>query len=546
MALRLRGTAPLLAGGLVLVLAACTTPGTTPTPEEESGIAFADITAPGTTGLDELVWNLPYGEPATVDPVFSSGESPSTVIANMCESLLLQNPDFSLTANLAAVEEVDDTTYVVTIDERATFWVGSPVTPEDVIFSINRTRAPETGSTWAGVLSSIASIEQTGDREVTITLSEPDTFFYPHLATPAGAIVQQAFVEANAETHGSADTGVMCTGPFAFSEWALGEYILMERHADYWDQERAALSDALKITFNTDAASATTAMQNGDISGSFNFPVSAIDTLAAGGGSVTYGTSLGLYGIMFVNINEGPMADPRLREALQLAIDYDGIREGVFADAAQINKTFTPRSAWGYSVDIFEQAWDDTVAGVTDLDRARALVEEAGPLERPAVLSYYADLPEDAQVASAVQSAAAEIGLEIEVNAQTAAENFAMYFEADARIGTDMMIWGGWLDTQEPAAYYQYYTTDGIFNVAGFSNAEFDDVVAQSRRVLNDDERAGLVTTAQEIFGTNTVNIPIISQYTRLYMSEGITGAVSSQAFLYAPWAAKVGLIDAE
>jgi peptide/nickel transport system substrate-binding protein len=545
MALRLRGTAPFLAGGLVLALAACSTAAAPPT-GEESGIAFTDITAPGVAGLDELVWNLPYGEPATVDPAFSSGESPSTVIANMCESLLLQNPDFSLTPNLAAVEEVDDTTYVITIDERATFWDGSPVSPEDVIFSINRTRAPETGSTWAGVLSSIATIEKTGDREVTITLTQPDTFFYPHLATPAGAIVQQAFVEANAETFGGADTGVMCTGPFAFSEWALGEYILMEKNAAYWDTERAALSEALKITFNTDAASVTTAMQNGDINGSFNFPVSAIDALAAGGGSVTLGTSLGLYGIMFVNVNEGPMADPRLREALKLAIDYEGIREGIFADAAQINKTFTPRSAWGYSTEIFEQAWDETEAGVTDLDRARALVEEAGPLERPAVLSYYADLPEDAQVAAAVQAAAAEIGLEIEVNAQTAAENFAMYFEADARIGTDMMIWGGWLDTQEPAAYYQYYTTNGIFNVAGFSNAEFDRVVADSRRVLEDDDRARLITTAQEIFGSNTINIPIVSQYTRLYMSEGITGAVASQAFLYAPWAAAIGTVDAQ
>ena len=464
MALRIRVPAPLLAGGLVLALAACTTGGDASAPEQDS-IAFADITAPGVSGLAELVWNLPYGEPTSVDPAYSAGDSPSTVISNMCESLLLQNPDFSLSANLANVQEVDDTTYVVTLDERATFWDGSPVTPQDVIFSIERIRSPEVGSTFAEVLSSIDSIEATGDSEVTITLSEPDTFFYPHLATPAAAIVQEKFATENAEGFGTADVGVMCTGPFAFSEWALGEYVLMERYSDYWDQDRAALSESLKITFNTDAASAATAMQNGDINGSFNFPVSAIDALANGGGSVTYGTSLSLYGIMFVNLNEGPMADPRLREALQLAIDYEGIREGVFADAAQINKTFTPRSAWGYSANIFEQAWDEVEAGVTDLDRARALVEEAGDLERPVVLSYYADLPEDAQVASAVQSAATEIGLEVEVNAQTAAENFAMYFEADARIGTDMMIWAGYLDTQEPAAYYQYYTTNGIFNV---------------------------------------------------------------------------------
>ncbi|MEI3865722.1 ABC transporter substrate-binding protein [Microbacterium sp. CCNWLW134] len=527
---------------LAVVLAGCSGGGTSPS-AEESEIPRLDATDAGTAGLPEIVWNLPYGEPTSIDPAFSSSESNSAVIANMCESLLLQNPDFTASPGLAEVTAVDDITYEVVIDERAAFWDGSPVTAEDVKFSIERTKNPDTGSTWAAVLANVSGVEVTGDRTATIRLSVPDALFAAHLATPAAAVVQRAFVEST-PGHGTADGGLMCSGPFELGEWALGEDITLTKSDDYWNPERAALSDSLRFTFNTDAASATTAMQRGEITGSYNFAVSGLDTLADSDGSVTFGTSLGLYGLMTVNVDNGPLADIRVREALQLAIDYAGIRDGVFQDAAEINKTFTPRAAWGYSEPIFESAWDAIAAGTTDLDAARDLLAEAPAQERPVVLSYYADLPEDAQVASSVQAAAAEIGLEVELNPQTASENIAMYFDAAAREGTDLMVWAGYLDVPEPAAYYQYYTSDGVFNVAGFSDAEFDSVVSESRTTLDDDARAELITTAQAIYADNRINFPIVSQNTRTFLAEGVTGAVTSQAFLYSPWAVNIGTAE--
>lgn len=534
---------PILATGVITALAACTFGDDTGAGNGASEIPHVDVTAPGVNGLPEIVWNLPYGEPTSLDPALSSSESVSTVVANMCESLLLQNPDFSTAPGLADVTAVDEFTYDVRIDDRATFWDGSPVTAEDVKFSIERTLDPEIGSTWAAVLVNIASIEILGDHELTIRLTQPDALFAAHLATPAAAIVKKTYVESAPE-FGTAAGGVMCTGPFSFSEWALGEDITLTKHADYWNADRAALSEKVRFTFNTDAASATTALQNGELTGSYNFAVSGLNALSKGDGSVVFGTSLGLYGVMTVNMDDGPLADLRLREALQLAIDYDGIREGVFADAAEVNKTFTPKSAWGYSTPIFESAWDEIEAGVTDLDRARALVDEAEDPGRPIVLSYYADLPEDAQIASSIQAAGKQIGIEIELNPQTASENIAMYFDAEARTGTDLMIWAGYLDVPEPAAYYQYYTTEGVFNVAGFSDPEFDTLVAEARGTLDDDARAELITEAQAIYADNRVNFPIVSQYTRLYLAEGVTGAVASQSFYYSPWAAKIGVAE--
>lgn len=535
-----------LATSVVFVLSGCASgAGTGAGGGGGQEFTFADTTAPGITALPEIVWNLPYGEPSSLDPAFSSSESNSTVIANMCESLLLQNPDFSTSPNLASIEQTDDVTFQVAVDERATFWDGSPVTAADVKFSMERLRDVELGSTWAGVLDDVAAIDILDDRHLTITLARPDVRFAAHLATPAAVVVKQEFAESAAE-FGSAADGVMCSGPFEFSDWSIGEDITLKKSSNYWNPESAAVSDAIRFTFNTDTASATTALQKGEITGTYNFPVSALSTLDQSAGTLTLGTSLGLYGLMTINTEQGPLADPKIREALELAIDYEGVIDGVFAGAAQVNKTFTPQSAWGYSPEIFQKAWDEIEGGVTDLDRAKALVDEVGAPAEPIVLAYYADLPEDAQVAASVQASARSIGLEIELEAQTSSENVAMYFDAQAREGIDLMIWAGYLDAPEPVAYYQYYTTDGVFNVAGFSNPEFDELVSAARGTVNDDSRAEMITRAQAIYAENRINFPIISQYTRVYMTEGVTGAVASQAFYYSPWAAQVGGIDAE
>ena len=505
----------------------------------------SDTTPAATAGIPEIVWNLPYGEPTSLDPAFSSSESNSQVVANMCESLLYQNPDFTTRDNLASVSQEDEVTYRVKLDRRAAFWDGKPVTSADVKYSIERIMDPALGSTWGTVLANIRKISIVGKHELVIKLSQPDVLFAAHLATPAAAIVEQEFAES-ATKLGDSKSGIMCSGPFAFGRWNIGQDIVLQKAKDYWNPDGAALSDSIKFIFNTDAASAATAMQNGEITGSYNFAVSAFDRLLKSSGTVTLGTSLGLYGLMTINTADGPLADLKIREALQYAIDYDGIRDGIFAGAADELRTFTPRSAWGYSEPIFQKAWDETEAGVTDLDRAKRLVDEVGAPDRPIVLAYYADLPEDAQVATSIQAAAKKVGLEIEVKAQTASENVAMYFDASARKGIDAMIWAGYLDVPEPVAYYQYYTSDGVFNVAGFSDAEFDSLVHDARGELDNDKRAEMITQAQSIYSKNRIDFPIASQYTRLYLAKGITGAIASQAFYYSPWAARIGTADAE
>lgn len=529
-----------------LMLSACAAGA--PAPEAGGGISaesLVDKTPRGSAGLEALTWNLPYGEPTSLDPAFSSSESNSPVVSNLCESLLRVEPDYTIKPNVASVERPDELTYVIDIDPRARFWDGSPVTPEDVVWSLNRIDDPELASSWAAHFDFVESIEQTGDLQVTIKLSQADVTLYNVLSAPPGAVIKKEYAEAAGSAFGTPDAGVMCSGPYELAEWAKGQHVLLKNHAGYWNAEvPEALAEEIRFTFNTDTASATTAMQNGEIDGATAFPVSSIDQLRSGSGSVTFGPGLGMFNVATIGIDEGPLADREIRRALALAIDYTGIREGIFRGTAEENKALTPRASWGYAEDVFESAWDELHAGEHDLEEAEQIVASIGAPEEPIVFAYDTSLPEDGQVAAAVQDAGAKIGLKIELEGMSGAQYLPLYFDPAAREGVDLMIWNGYLDFPEPVAYYNFFGSEGVFNVAGYANTDIDEKIRTARATTDDRARAELVVQIQQTFDDEYLFFPLVSQYTRVYQGEGITGATSSHAYLYRAWATDVGALE--
>lgn len=530
-------TAVAVIASTLLALAACAAPASAPTDE----VTLVDHSPSASTGLERLIWNLPYGEPYSLDPAFSSSDSNSTVVANVCESILRIEADMSFSPNLGDVEQVNDLTYQITLRDDIEFSDGSPVTTADVVFSMKRYLDPALASSWSAAYTSTASIEATGDHEVTVTLSEPDGLFKRFLALPSAIIIQESSASAAGAAYGSPDALPICTGPYVVESWDKGESITLQANPNYWDTQRAALTPTVEFRFITDAATATTAMQTGEINGAFGFPVASIPQLSTSKGTIAYGQSLDLTTMMYVHISDGPLADPRLREALALAVDYDGIRNGIYGKAATELRTLTPRAAWGYSEHIFEKAWNALPPAQTDLEQAKDLVTEAGSPTEPAILSYPASIAEATQLATAIKDAGAKVGIEVTLNGQNDAEYISLYFDDEARVGTDLMLWQGYLDFPEPAAYYQVYTSESVFNASGFNDPEFDRLVKLSRTQSDDDERATTITEAQRRYSEGLNIIPLTSQYVRLYQSEGVTGAAPTQSFLYRPWAAEVG-----
>src|SRR5215467_12676125 len=96
------------------------------------------------SGLSSLTWDLPYGEPNTIDPPNTAFYNSSLIAANLCDPLLRLNPNYSISPNLASYRQPNPLTLVFNIRRGVKFWDGSPVAAADVVWSLQHSASPST------------------------------------------------------------------------------------------------------------------------------------------------------------------------------------------------------------------------------------------------------------------------------------------------------------------------------------------------------------------------------------------------------------------
>ncbi len=492
------------------------------------------------TPVEGITWNLPTGEPPILDPAQSAVESISTVVSNMCEGLFTFDEDYGLQPALAeSVEHPDDLTYVFTLREGATFWNGNPVTADDVVYSVTRILDPALASPWAAWAVNFESITATAPDEVTLRLTGPDPMVDNFFALPAFTVVERATAEAAGPAFGSAGAGVMCTGAYEFAAWDQGQSIELTRNDDWWNSEAEPLVESVTFTFVTDPSAQVASLRSGETDGQWIVPTAGFDQLSEEG-DLLFGESLQNFFISATDLT-GPMGDPAVRDALQAAIDYEGISESVYRGTAEHLRAVVPPTAYGYAEDVFQEAYEELPQPAQDLDRVAELVSQTPRASEELVLAYLAAADEDTRAATAIADAANQAGMNVQLRPLTPPEFGALFASPQAREGFDALLSVGYLDYPEPLAYYQFFTTGNFYNFAGWSDPEYDALIGEALGTVDDTERAELVARAQAIILEQDIVIPIVSLPTAVYHGPELTGLAPRETYRYTPWLAALG-----
>jgi peptide/nickel transport system substrate-binding protein len=526
-----------------LALSACTGGGGgggTDVPDE-----WTTSTAAAAGPVDEVAWNLPYGEPVTLHWLRSAGFSESTVLSTLCESLLRVTPEFGYEPGLATVEQPDDTTYVYTLQDGVVFSNGDPVTADDVVYSLSQNLDYESGSFWSGNFGNVESITATGDREVTVQLTQPDALFNQIMATSGAIVVQQSFLKAAGEAYGTSQGGVMCTGPFQLDEWVPGDSIRVSANPNYWDAAHQPQAGAIDFSFVTNAATLTDALRTGEIDGSYEVPFTAITTLSGSdAGTLTFGTSLSFAEIVFFS-PDGVGVGPDVRRALSLAIDREAVAESIFNGAARPIWSPFFESIWGEAADVYKAGYDALggQAGA-DLDAARDLVEGADPGRSLRLLSN-ADDPAAKALAAYIKSQAGEIGLDVELVELPAAQYIAVAFDPERQLEYDMSVGTtSYIDIADPTYWAGLvFASSGYFNGLRYNDPEVDSWILEAQGTLDPVARAEIMVQVQErVYGEDQITVPIVQIASVQFMNSRITGANPTlNAHFYYPWARDLG-----
>ncbi|MFN8113083.1 MAG: ABC transporter substrate-binding protein [Solirubrobacterales bacterium] len=525
-----------------LVLAACgsSSDSTTSSPDEWG------TSSPAASGsIDSVSWNLPYGEPFTLDYIQALSPSDSTVLANLCESLLRLGPDMTYEPGLAeSWDTPDETTVVFDLRPGLKFSNGDPVTTDDVIFSLERNLDPKLGSFWAPWFENVKSIDATGKNQVTVNLSKPDVLFEQFMATAAGAVVEKSYVEEKGSEYGNSEGGVMCAGPYELSDWTPGKSITMTANPNYWDSDNAPKAKQIDFSFVTNNQTAADALKTGEIDGTFEAPLSSWPTLTSSDSGNGYlGKTLAWAGLDFSQ-KAGPIQNVHFRRALLLSLDKEGIASSIYHGTAQpVRSGFFP-STWGYGESVYKEAYDQLPDVQPDLEQAKAELAKVPDLQ-PIQLLSNADDEAAKQLAAYIQSEAKKVGIEIELKELPAPQYVSAAFDQEQFNTYDMgLSLSAYLDVPEPVeAGVLSLTSGGVFNSSGYDNAAVDKWVSQARATADPDKRAALMVKVQEqVYEKDVVSIPLINWATRVYMNSEISGVTTSLTpIFYSPWATGLG-----
>ncbi|MBS1882161.1 MAG: ABC transporter substrate-binding protein [Actinobacteria bacterium] len=496
--------------------------------------------------LSHLNWYTFYRPVINLVPAVTADYPEEMVSANLCESVVRLGTNYKLVPGLTDFKQNKAATeFTYTIRKGAKFWDGSPVTPADVIYSIETNTTAPIGFSNAQVGEEISSMTASGSNAVVVKLKSPDIRFNYKLAGNAGVVYEKKQAEAAGQNLGTPAGKIMCSGPYELGQWSPASSITIVRNEHYWSKDFKPLVKSITFSWPQNPETVNNAFTSGSLDGGWNVPPSIISPLQSSGAGEMYvggpETGLQVYTLVPGNLEKGPISDPRIRHALSLAIDRSALAEKLFDGAAEPLYTLAPPGSFSYAKAAFKTAAAEAATG-HDIERAKALIKQTGKPAPKLTLAYPAGDALATPTAVAIQSEAQVAGIEIELKPMPAAQ-YASLFEGLPEKNVDLIfsIYAPPVEL-DPLAYYQYALSEGgVDNFNAFSDPRTNKLLAEAADETNTDRRAELTLEVQKIFNEQLPWIPLESLPVTVWQGSKVTGAPTTFTYLASPWAAELG-----
>ena len=440
-------------------------------------------------------------DPDVLDPDQSRTFVGRIVYAALCDKLVDITPELEIVPQLATdwSTSEDGLTLTMNLREDAVFHDGTPFDAEAVVANIDRSQNLEE-SRRKSELSSVESVEATGPYQVAFTLTQPDATVLAQFADRSGMMLSPTATEAAGLDYSN---DPVCSGPFKFVERVQQDRIVLEKFEDYWNADEIFLDTVTYLPI-PDTTVRLANLRSGDLH--MLERLAATDVAAAESDAdinVEKAVSLGYQGIT-INVANGERADnplgqdAKVREALDLAIDREALNQVVFEGAfAPGNQPFPPNSPWyNEAIPIPER----------DVEKAKALLAEAGHEDGIDVEVQVANNPVQMQMMQVVQSMAAEAGINIDLKAM----EFASLL-SDQTAGNYQGSQVGWSGRVDPDGnIHQFMTCEGGINDSKFCDEKVDALLDEARTGDDIEARKASYDAAREILAEER---PIIYLY---------------------------------
>lgn len=526
----------LLTGLTIVVLAACTANESAGEEPEDEGETDTEDTEAVEEEDGEKVLYLNNGvEPTSLDPSIGFDEVSWDPLNNLMEGLTRLSVDHTAQPGVAEDWEISDDglTYTFQLREDANWSNGDPVVAEDFVYAWKYMLDPETASEAAFLAYFIeggeeynseegsaddVNITAVDDKTLEVVLEAPTGFFLDLLTNPAFFPVNHKVAEENPDWHAEADSFV-ANGPFELESWDHDDEMVLAKNEEYWDADEVKL-DKVHFAMVNDTNTQYQMFESGELD-TASIPPEMSDELIDD--EHTFIGDQGGVEFYRFNITEEPFQNKKIRQAFSYAIDRDDIAEYVVKNGVEPAYGFISPGFTGPEGNDFREENGDLVA--FDPDKAKELLEEGmeeeGYDELPEIVLSYNTSDSNKAVAETLQNMFSE-HLDIDVTLEN--QEWNVFAEAQQDLELQFSRSSFINDYNDPVNFLESFITDSYMNRTGFSDEEYDELIANGKAETDEEKRWDYLYEAEEYLAEEMIATPIRFYNTVVLESEDISG----------------------
>lgn len=445
----------------------------------------------------------------SLDPHATSQAITAGLLHHIYESLVDTDVDGNLVPVLAQewyLKPEDPSVWVFKLRPDVKFHDGSAFTAEDVVFSLDRARSE--GSVHKAYHVGVQSVTAVDDLTVEVQMASPSPTYPNNLTNEF--IMDKTW----SEEHDVVDVQNISAGEENYAVRnanGTGHYILQSRdpevrtvmalNEDHWSGVTPDVTEIEYIVI-TDPATRTAALLSGEVDIALDIPVQDIERLSNAPGLkvVTGPENRVIYlgyriGSPLVNSSStevSPFTDPRVREAVELAVDRDAIKAIIMRGQSIPTGIVNPPFVSGYDAELAKYP-------AVDLERAKTLMAEAGYADGFDITLDTSNnrYISDEMISQSVVGMLSQIGIRVNLVSRPMSQHSPHFMNGQS----DFFLMGWGVPTYDSAYTFDglFHTREGAFgqyNPAGYSNPELDALFAKVSSEVDLEARAALVAEA--------------------------------------------------
>nr|OYN53686.1 glutathione ABC transporter substrate-binding protein GsiB [Pectobacterium carotovorum] len=430
----------------------------------------------------------------SLDPYDANDSLSQTVAKSFYQGLFGFDKEMKLVNVLADSYDVspDGLTYTVKLHPGVKFHDGTAFNAAAVKVNLDRASNPDSRLKRYNLFKMIEKTEAVDDLTVKITLKTPFSAFVNNLAHPAAVMISPAALKQYGKDIGFHPVG---TGPYRFVTWNQTDFVKVEKFNGYW---KAGLPKLDSITWRPVVDNNTRAalLQTGEAQFAYPIPFEQAKVLEKNDKLALVASPSILHRYISMNVTQKPFDNPKVREALNYAINKEALIKVAFSGYATPAEGPLPSSI-DYSVKYHPWPYDPA--------KARELLKEAGYPNGFTTTLWSSHNHSTAQkVLQFTQQQLAQVGVKVQVTAMDAGQRAAEVEGKGVKETGVRLFYTGWSASTGEAdwALSPLFATaswpPAQFNTAFYSNPQVDADLANALKTTDRTEKQKLYKDAQD------------------------------------------------